>query len=307
MAINFALMRINKSLLIFSTLAASALSANAALSISLNFDNDDALANFSNLNNNDWDGSTSDSVKRDTFEAAVSTAAARWEYAFRSSPETLTLNIAVSWDAIIGSPLAQGGSSFVGSNITSSSLTFDTGASTFFVDTTPSESSEWAAFTERSLDFGGGSINVERVSHNSSISEIRSNHDLYSVALHEIGHTLGVLSTYPGYTALQSGGNLSLTDGNDIPFSGGHTNISISSPDNYPFERASVGATYNPNSLSSGIVIGARKDLTAVDIQLVADIHGLSNFDTSQVPEPSSTALLGLGSLGLLIRRKRTT
>ena len=290
----------------------------ASLSLTLNFS--DTGANYSSLNNDAWGGSTTNLDKRSAFEDAVQAAASRWEHAFTDSTQNLAFTINVGWEAKSGSTLATGGPSYssaAGNPIISASLNWDNdGSSTFYVDSDTSTSSEWAKFTSSSQDFGGGSINVERTYYNAAASSAARDHsDLYTVALHEIGHTLGVVGGYPNYDSLDIGndGDLDLNGGSEIPYLSGHTNFTIGTPEYvdtdtflFPHDGTSIGATYNPSVLSSSIVTGIRKDLTAVDILIVAGIHGFDNINTSLVPEPSSSSLFAFAGATLLLRRRRS-
>ncbi len=106
----------------------------------------------------------------------IQTAADYWEAVFANSSSgltwavdgNLTQDIDVLWGAKTNPTLATGGpGSFymTGEWASGGSLTFDNdGDSFFYVDTTPTEQSEWnQSSTSRTLNFGGGDMNVERV------------------------------------------------------------------------------------------------------------------------------------------------
>ncbi len=274
----------------------------ASLSITLNFD--DNAAAYSSLHNDSWDASTSNSVKKAAFENVIRAAANRWEHAFAGSTEDLSLNVNVSWFSYGGTTLAKGGSSWPGTPdypILNSSLKWDNdGSSDFYVDLSPYDTNEWDKHTNRSMDFGGGDINVERVSYEANSTAARNNTDLYSVALHELGHTLGVLggnNAYPKYADLYSDGDLDLdlSDGSQIPITSDkyHTNIKIGHP-SFSFFK------YGPNALAPYVITGIRQDLTEADIRVIADVHGFDNVNYLPIPEPSATGLLAIAGLGFI-------
>jgi len=308
-------MKINPFHIAILALLSNTSTSQASLNIDLTFDY--TGANNSSLFNDAWSGSTSLNTKKPAFESAIRAAADRWESAFSASTKDLSYTIAVSWAAKSGGTLAAGGPTWNSSNneIISATLVWDNdGSSKFFLDTSVSSNSEWTKYSSRSMNFGAGNVNVERVYYNATTGAERDYTDLYSVALHEIGHTIGFVSSYPKFTVLDadSDGDLDLSDGSQIAYSGGHSNISISTPEYttpdpylFPHTGSSIGSSYNPMLMSPSVVAGIRRDLSAADIQIVADIQGFDNVDFSPVPEPSSSLLIGLGSIALILRRRK--
>lgn len=269
-------------------------------------------------------------------QGVIETAANYWENAFANSSSsigwatnvggTLTQDISVNWEAKGGNTLATGGTNWFLSDGRwggSASLNWDNdGTSTFFVDSTPAENSEWQRVTERSLDFNGVSMNAERISYDAPAGTARDNTDMLTVAIHEIGHALGFLGTFPAFAAsdLDSDNDIDITsgvfNGAQIGINGGHTNFLITSPNGmYPYDP--VGGTfnpfdYNPSVMGPSILTGVRKGLTEADIAIVAEFLQFDmstvNFNPSggaSVPEPSTFGILAICVVAAIWMRRR--
>ncbi len=298
----------------------SAMAARGALSITLDFAGPPGFGSggaWSDLHNDAWDGSTTDAEKQAAAEAVIEAAAEYWETAFASSTRTVNQTIDVSWSGLGGTTLATGGTAwFINPpdyTLVNGSLVWDNdGSSTFFVDLTPHENSEWAKSSTRSVDLGGGLVNIERTYYNAGPGEAARDHtDMLSVAIHEIGHALGFLGSYPRYQALDVGGDgdLDLSGGSEVSYTSGHIDETLIVPESpgFPYDTAVLPPPYYPTAMGPSIVEGARFLLSEVDILVVSDMQALNNPNTNPmlIPEPQVGLLALMGMVGMIARRRR--
>ncbi len=152
----------------------------------------------------------------------------------------------------------------------------------WFLDPTPTDNSEYSTFTPSHTDLGGGTVNTGRVF--TGASGAAGGVDLLSVALHEIGHALGFISSAPGYSS-----PIKVTD--SLPNAG--TRIPTTTDGHITIRTAVLYSSLTP---------GTRKLLTGVDILGVAQLAGDSTVDLNPVPVPLPGGLVlmvsGLVALG---------
>lgn len=325
-------------------LCCMATAAQAQLNISFDFTNfmmgpaapttvDDVLKN------DNWPAGWGDTEKLNAAKDVMIHAGDILMGAFSNCTDvTVNQSIDVGWGIPASSNtnnnvLATGGAGWSGSSpfpFTSGFLSWDqsqtSGAvplNTFFVDLTPADNVEFGSFggpDTRTLNLSGTQINAED-RHYSSFNgsdDSATNSDMLTTSLHEIMHTLGVLSSYPNYSVLDIGndGDLDLMAAGatyEAIYSGGHTIETL--PWAGPGGPMAL-PTYYPNLIGPSTVTGTRSLLTDLDTLLLANINGFGEgtgnefacvdqpHDTIPVPEPNGMALMVFGILALVARRR---
>ncbi len=206
----------------------------------------------------------SNTVGGGNLESIVRAAADAWEALIL---DDFTLTVDFGWfptSPISSSAYHQGIS--VGGNPsreTVGSLAFNSdynGSFPFFLDPTPETNEEYVFAQQDFADYGGGNVEIRR-EYSGTTSETSFSRDFYSVALHEIGHALG-LTGWNFFNTETADGDIDVDlapfAGSEIPMSSSHLEV--------------VG----PVMSYIGRPIGSRRDITQIDLLAVCQ---LSQFD----------------------------
>jgi hypothetical protein len=151
-----------------------------------------------------------------SLEEIVRVAAEYWERVFRHGSSEWNVTIEFGWASLGGdfgqARLLKQGGRFV--RITRSRILFNNspplpdggGERGWFADPTPRDNSEYLRYTsDRANLEGGGQLNIGRV-FSEATGDAADRIDLLTIAMHEIGHALGLDDEYRGFLRqLQSG------------------------------------------------------------------------------------------------------
>ncbi len=274
------------------------------------------------INLNDIGGTAPTTTGTGSLYSVMRAASDVWELAYNGTEFNHTLDLAFRWTAKSGSTLANHvlfGQT--GGRETSGLINFDNdGSSAFFLDGTLdttnlaaliASSSEFSTYNESSSNLGGGLLNVQRT-FSGATGAAAGRIDAFSIALHEIGHALGMDTDNLSYQAeswpdndvdvtglLPFAGTVIPTNNSAVPADFGTSN---------PHMHTSLSTTLLYSNFSSG----TRKLPSAVDILANAQLSQFTdpNYELASaatgVPEPSAMLLASIvGGMGIAFRFRR--
>lgn len=174
---------------------------------------------------------------------------------------------------------------------------------TLFMDPTPTFNEEFSPEGRSIQNLGGGALTVGRFLSAADAAPAGLWQDLYTIFLHEIGHSLGISNANTSFISEAVDGQVQI--GADLPFGGSVI----------PLARNNFGVTSHLDlqggNLMSGLSFNERRLPSAADILVNTQLSGFSNVNleaTQVVPEPTTMLLFATGIAGLAgiirIRRK---
>lgn len=167
-------------------------------------------------------------------------------------------------------------------------LMFDnSGATPFYLDSTPYANEEYRQQSNAYEDLGGGLINSARIFKNPA-GQAMGRVDLLSVVLHEIGHAMGLSSANPSFVSQSRMGIIQLSQ--NLPYAGTMAPIA--------YNNSGIVAHFDVTELAYGCLMGGinsdeRRMPSELDILANAQISG---YTIQNLNPQSSPLFFSLGS-----------
>jgi hypothetical protein len=210
----------------------------------------------------------------------MNAAARMWEAAYED-PYVITLYFgwAPVGDAGTHTIIEQGG--FPNREVVGIILFNNTGAVSFFLDPTPYAAEEYRRRTEESQDLGAGLINVSRL-YGNPVGDAAGHTDLLSVALHEMGHAMGM--SMANLAFLQTVGEGGIGIRADLPFAGTYIPLAANKAgftSHFDVLEVSYG------SVMAGLCGDERRLPSVLDILANAQVSGFKLVNLNPLELPS--------------------
>ena len=190
--------------------------------------------------------------------------------------DDLVTTIEYGWAPLDGGALAFSVNG--NSNNRSAAIAFDNdGSSDFFIDPTPAEASEWSKFSEVYGDLGGGVINIGR-NYTRATGDADGRRDLFTVALHEIGHALGLSKSILAFLVEVSDNDIDIESPR---LAAGSQIETLPMP---TLQGAHIDRQQLPKALMTAVLPkSTRRLFSGADILALAEVSDFTDLDESQI------------------------